>query len=139
MKTNDKFFLCENGKIYGCRPDFCSVCKHCTDIFWDYFNGPYMFTCECGMEYEPGCKYYEDDGEDHTKETIISEQQKRIQAYEDAKKIVDNMTKEQKEEFQEKLWESVCKSIYDRSINIPFSLKRTDPLTSLKNKGGQNK
>ena len=27
-------------------PNTCFFCEKCTDIFWDYSNGPYMFTCE---------------------------------------------------------------------------------------------
>lgn len=23
----------------------CLCCEHCTDIFWDYSNGPYMLIC----------------------------------------------------------------------------------------------
>lgn len=30
----------------GCKPDSCLVCKHCTDVFWDYTHGPYTLICE---------------------------------------------------------------------------------------------
>jgi len=38
---------------YECdAPDkYCLFCKHCTDVFWDYTNGPYMCigdTPNCG-------------------------------------------------------------------------------------------
>lgn len=28
----------------------CLFCEHCTDVYWDYINGPYMFICELGIE-----------------------------------------------------------------------------------------
>lgn len=46
LKENHKIFHCENGKAYGAHEMSCFFCKHCTDIFWDYTNGPYMLMCE---------------------------------------------------------------------------------------------
>ena len=31
-------------------PNTCYFCEYCTDIWWDYSNGPYMFYCE--MEHD---------------------------------------------------------------------------------------
>ena len=28
------------------HPKSCFFCEHCTDIFYDYTNGPYMFFCD---------------------------------------------------------------------------------------------
>ena len=39
-------FQCSNGKKYWCKPDSCLICKHMTDIFWDYTNGPYARACD---------------------------------------------------------------------------------------------
>lgn len=58
LKEGHKLFKCQNGKSYGAPADFCLFCKHCTDIFWDYTNGPYMCICELDKEYEGGCKFY---------------------------------------------------------------------------------
>ena len=40
-------------RVYKCpyyvvkaHPRSCFFCRHLTDIFWDYTNGPYMFFCE---------------------------------------------------------------------------------------------
>jgi hypothetical protein len=40
-------------KVYECdyykcdaHPRGCFFCKHCTDVWFDYTNGPYMFFCE---------------------------------------------------------------------------------------------
>lgn len=33
-------------KKYHCPDKCCLTCGHCTDVFWDYTNGPYMVTCE---------------------------------------------------------------------------------------------
>lgn len=38
--------------------DSCYFCKHLTDIFWDYTNGPYAFACEKGLDIVPGVKGY---------------------------------------------------------------------------------
>ena len=44
-------------KIYECdeykcdaHPRGCLFCQHCTDVWWDYTNGPYMFMCELQTE-----------------------------------------------------------------------------------------
>jgi hypothetical protein len=41
-----KIYHCASGKDYELPEKCCAFCKHCTDIFWDYTNGPYMFLCE---------------------------------------------------------------------------------------------
>lgn len=45
----------------------CFFCKKCTDIWWDYSNGPYMTYCEEVEDTDYGavgqCEYYEDDGQ----------------------------------------------------------------------------
>lgn len=49
MKNEDDYiFECENGKVYGISYDkkCCLICKHCTDLFYDYTNGPYMCFCK---------------------------------------------------------------------------------------------
>lgn len=46
----------------------CAFCSHCSDIFYDFTNGPYWFYCDiknnfCADEIEPilqkGCPDYE--------------------------------------------------------------------------------
>ena len=32
----------------------CLVCKHCTDVWWEYSNGPYMVCCEYSFINEDG-------------------------------------------------------------------------------------
>ena len=32
----------------------CLLCDHCTDVFWDCTNGPYMFFCEEDEDTEQG-------------------------------------------------------------------------------------
>lgn len=46
----DYVFECDNGHVYGCKPPFCAICQHCTDYFWDYSNGPYLFLCELSKD-----------------------------------------------------------------------------------------
>lgn len=30
----------------------CLLCKHCTDVFLDYSNGPYMFMCDLDYTFD---------------------------------------------------------------------------------------
>ena len=41
-----EIFKCGNGHTYYVPEKSCTVCKHLTDIFWDYTNGPYAFICD---------------------------------------------------------------------------------------------
>lgn len=37
----------EGGPIVKVKNDKdCIFCDHCTDVWWDYTHGPYMFFCE---------------------------------------------------------------------------------------------
>ena len=62
-----KLYECDNGKVYRFPKTHCVFCKHCTDLFYDYTNGPYMFICD--FDLEPNitettceCEKFEDDG-----------------------------------------------------------------------------
>lgn len=47
MSDRRKYVLSEQPHIAFEGPaTSCMFCKHCTDMFWDYTNGPYMFMCE---------------------------------------------------------------------------------------------
>lgn len=39
-------FKCDNGIVYNVPNKSCLKCSKCTDIFWDYTNGPYLAVCE---------------------------------------------------------------------------------------------
>lgn len=66
----------QHARIYKCEPyevkaheRSCFFCKHCTDIFYDYAHGPYMFLCvkeqnitnglmgKCSEFIDDGCNY----------------------------------------------------------------------------------
>lgn len=34
----------------------CLFCEHCTDVFWDYTNGPYMLVCDVGADTASGAR-----------------------------------------------------------------------------------
>ena len=43
-------FKSENGHVYLFPKKHCVFCKHCTDLFYEYSNGPYMFFCDLDTE-----------------------------------------------------------------------------------------
>lgn len=50
------------GKVYKLFDTHCAFCKYCTDIFWDYTNGPYMFLCKFGIKSDgSGCEKFIDE------------------------------------------------------------------------------
>jgi len=44
----------------------CFFCRHCTDIFFDYTHGPYLFICREGVNTSNGlkgqCNLFKEDG-----------------------------------------------------------------------------
>lgn len=40
-----------------CKEGSCLICSHCTDVLWDYTNGPYMAFCELDLEMET-CNHF---------------------------------------------------------------------------------
>jgi len=61
-------------RTYSCEyytvkayPMSCFFCRHCTDIFFDYTHGPYMFMCELDLDVDLGlqgkCDGFEEDDE----------------------------------------------------------------------------
>lgn len=50
-------------RVYECEyykvvvPDAsCLFCSHCSDVFWDFAHGPYMFFCDAGADTEEGIR-----------------------------------------------------------------------------------
>lgn len=60
-----KCFDCANGRTYKAPDKSCCFCKHCTDIFYNFTHGPYLFICEleCGTEsaFENECACFEEE------------------------------------------------------------------------------
>ena len=56
-----KIYRCDNGSYYVGPQRSCLLCKHCTDLYWDYTHGPYMFFCELGLDVSMDCDKFEDD------------------------------------------------------------------------------
>lgn len=38
----------------------CLFCKHCTDFFWDYTHGPYLFFCDVYDVAVDDCERFEE-------------------------------------------------------------------------------
>lgn len=56
------------GASWWCPPKACMFCDHCTDIFWDYTNGPYMIICDIDIDptdggYDGTCRSFVEDGD----------------------------------------------------------------------------
>lgn len=53
-------FLLDGHIKIKCKNDKdCLFCDHCSDIFWDYSNGPYMIICDLGEEpVNNTCRYF---------------------------------------------------------------------------------
>lgn len=41
-----------NVKVKVKQDKCCLFCDHCTDVFWDYENGPYWVVCELDNEHQ---------------------------------------------------------------------------------------
>ena len=50
-------------KYYECdAPDNCCLfCRNCTNVFWDYTHGAYMFICEKGFGNWRTCNGFEEE------------------------------------------------------------------------------
>ena len=87
MKNNDDYvWIRSDGMVFELKTrKSCLICKHCTDIFWDYTHGPYMLFCEKeesnlpeGTNYGTECDLFEiEDGV-----MTVSEYERKRQAKE---------------------------------------------------------
>ena len=63
-----KIFKAVTGLQYMCSDKCCLFCKHCSDVYWDYTNGPYMMICAADHEetlgYHAKCEYFEEGDRD---------------------------------------------------------------------------
>ena len=57
-----RLYQLKGGPLIKCFNDKdCLFCEHCTDVFWDYSNGPYMIICDIGEEqYRGNCIYFKE-------------------------------------------------------------------------------
>lgn len=67
MLPHFKCFECANGRTYQAPEKSCCFCKHCTDIFYDFTHGPYLFMCDENHDtetaFENKCDYFEEENE----------------------------------------------------------------------------
>ena len=64
VKDEDlKLFITHLGIRFMMHKRSCIFCKHCTDIFFDASNGPYLFMCkyEHNCKSDGTCKRFEED------------------------------------------------------------------------------
>ena len=59
-----KEYKCEYYSVQAAE-NSCFFCQHCTDIFFDYANGPYMFICDEDADttkgYDGQCKLFKEE------------------------------------------------------------------------------
>ena len=53
--TGMKLYKCEFYSVMAAE-NSCFFCQHCSDIFFDYTNGPYAFICTEGVPTSAGLK-----------------------------------------------------------------------------------
>ena len=57
-------YECEEYKCYA-HPRACLFCDLCTDVIFDYTNGPYMFICVKSHDTDKGmngnCEHFKED------------------------------------------------------------------------------
>ena len=63
-KVELKPFECANGKVYYFPEKHCAFCKNCTDLLYDYTNGPYLFHCNVGNNDFETCGRFEPEEEE---------------------------------------------------------------------------
>lgn len=91
-KDNDRrLYECENGHVYSVPSNHCVFCKHCTDLFYDYTNGPYMFFCELEKNYKDCDGDFEYDGYTFDAKDFLKRKNEQIET---CKKIYDLIGKE---------------------------------------------
>lgn len=81
-----KSFRLQNGKEYMLPENSCAFCEHCTDVFYDYTNGPYAFKCElpnkmCLDVLKTDCKDFVSEFRMKTCEEIKEERRKRHEKF----------------------------------------------------------
>ena len=62
-KEKTRGFKCENGFTYKMPENHCVFCDHCTDIFCDFTNGPYLCLCDLGHDDFEICGMFESEEE----------------------------------------------------------------------------
>lgn len=91
-----KPFECENGLVYSMPAKHCAFCKHCTDIFYDYSNGPYMFICELDCDGFESCGNFSYNGYVFDEEDYIKRVKEKTEAL---KKVEKQLQKKDIESF----------------------------------------
>lgn len=54
-------FKCDSGQIYLFPQNHCVFCDHCTDLFYDYTNGPYAFSCDLELNDHETCGQFKEE------------------------------------------------------------------------------
>lgn len=126
----DYIYECENGTIYGIPKNTkcCLICKHCTDMFYDYTNGPYMFFCGIDEDTDEciNCNSFElredaitvEEYENKINSPEYIEEQKAIK--ENVDKLLNN--KELMEKINKAIWAAPFINAMLRDVNF---LKQT--------------
>ena len=67
-KSWNRIYEIEGHMRCKCPEKACVFCDHCTDVFWDYTNGPYMVFCDISADTEKGfighCELFKEEEND---------------------------------------------------------------------------
>lgn len=94
-KGTTKLFECESGGVYRFPINHCVFCRHCTDLFYDYTNGPYMFSCDLDLqpfmtEFTCTCDKFEDTGYVFDEDEYKARMEERRKSAEMLQKFLDD-------------------------------------------------
>ena len=130
----DYIYECENGTVYCVyrNTKHCLICKHCTDVFYDYTNGPYMFFCgidedtdECincnSFELEENTLTVEEYEEKIKSPEYIEEQKARK---ENVDKLLND--KEFMEKIKKAIWAATIISAMSRNVIFLKQMLKAD-------------
>ena len=98
-KDNEKIWLSEYYAPFLVPSNYCVFCEKCTDIFWDYSNGPYMCMCDDQHQYEDGCEYFVEDKSIESPDYDIQDNKVIVFFSEEQKRQIDILNRIEKKFF----------------------------------------
>lgn len=67
MPSDTRLFKCYDGRAYEFPKNHCAFCANCTDVFYDYVSGPYLFLCNLSCSSWETCGKFKEEGDNNAK------------------------------------------------------------------------